>query len=193
MTTHWVPTPGMVALLEPTAVGREQDLLTGVVLPDDRRVLVDLGASPGVAGTEDVVASFFASDALYRLRATATPTGSGSVVELDVLATERVQRRAEPRTRVTMPVTVGGGGSTHLEAETIDVAGAGCRIATDRPLPAGADATLTILLPEADEPVVVEARVLEVIPTGDHWEERLSFVSISDDAADLLRHGSLTN
>ena len=187
MTTDWLPMPGMVALLEPRTAGREHDLLTGIVLPDATRLLVDLGASPGVRGSEDVMASFFASDALYKLDATATPTGSGTVVELDVHEVERVQRRSEPRAKVRLPVTVGGGDSMRLLAETVDVAASGCRIATERPLPAGADATLVIRVPGMDEPIVVEARVLEVAAVGDHFEERLMFAAIRPADQAMLR------
>ena len=187
MTTEWLPLPGMVALLEPRTAGREHDLLTGVVLPDASRLLIDLGASPGVNGAEAVLASFFAADALYKLDATALPTGSGTVVELEVHEIERIQRRAEPRTRVRLPVPVAGGDSMRLAAETVDVAGSGCRIATEKPLPAGADATLVIRVPGMEEPIVVEARVLEVAAVDDHFEERLTFAAIGAADQALLR------
>src|SRR5437016_561783 len=108
MEMVWRPVAGQVALIEPLAPGADRDCLTGVVLPDDAQVLIDLGASPRPSEPRaEVVASFFAPDALYRLSATAISLEDrDGLVVLDVHETERVQRRASQRLRVSLPATM---------------------------------------------------------------------------------------
>jgi c-di-GMP-binding flagellar brake protein YcgR len=189
----WRPAPGQLALLEPAGDDAGREVLTGVVLPDDDRVLVDLGASPRPAAAAlpmPVVASFFASDALYRLTATAEAVdGSEGVVALAVDRVERIQRRSAPRARMELPVSLaafdGPGPFTTVKGYTIDVAVGGCRVATEGQFPPGVEPTVSIALPHG-APVVALARVLEAITVDGHHEYRLAFAQIADEDQDRL-------
>src|SRR5262249_21232016 len=154
-----------------------RDCLTGVVVPGDR-ILIDLGASPRPeSDAAEVVASFFAPDALCRLFAKARQEADG-LMSLDVTALERVQRRADPRVQVQLPVGLGVGDTATeaavLSGETVDLSTGGCRVMTDRPWPTEADPVVTIDLPDGDE-VRTQARVVTVDLNGDGWEYRLAF------------------
>src|ERR1700757_743792 len=126
---QWRPAAGQIALIEPVDASPGRDCLTGVVVPGDC-ILVDLGASPRPeSDAAEVVASFFAPDALYRLFAKARQEADG-LVSLDVTAIERVQRRANPRVQVVLPVRLGVGDAAEaavLSGETVDVSTGGCR------------------------------------------------------------------
>jgi c-di-GMP-binding flagellar brake protein YcgR len=178
---QWRPAAGQIALIEPVGASPGRDCLTGVVVPGER-ILVDLGASPRPEHNgADVVASFFAPDALYRLSARATEESDGLLV-LDVSAVERVQRRTAPRAMVTLPVRLGVGampGSAVLVGETVDVSAGGCRVTTERPWPEHSDPVVSIDLPDG-EAVVTQARVVTVDLTGGGWEYRLAFPEIDD-------------
>src|SRR2546430_7317051 len=107
-STQWRPAAGQIALIEPVEASPGRDCLTGVVVPGDR-ILIDLGASPRPeSDAAEVVASFFAPDALYRLFAKAHQQQDG-LVSLDVSALERVQRRANPPGQVGLPLPPRGG------------------------------------------------------------------------------------
>lgn len=179
---------GQLALIEP--VDEEGEPITGVVLGDDDRLLVDLGASPGRRfPPSEVVASFFCPDALYRVTATAsTPARSNGLLHLEVHAVERVQRRAARRARVSLPVSLssfdGPGEFTSVTGETVDVAPGGCRVMTKQPLPPGVDPTVSIRLP-GDEPVVALGNVLEARVEPGSCEYRIVFADISE--ADMAR------
>jgi c-di-GMP-binding flagellar brake protein YcgR len=178
---QWRPAAGQIALIEPVGASPGRDCLTGVVVPGER-ILVDLGASPRPEHDgADVVASFFAPDALYRLSARATEESDGLLV-LDVSAVERVQRRTAPRAMVTLPVRLEVGdmpGSAVLLGETVDVSAGGCRVTTERPWPEHRDPVVSIDLPDG-EAVVTQARVVTVDLTGGGWEYRLAFPEIED-------------
>jgi c-di-GMP-binding flagellar brake protein YcgR len=178
---QWRPAAGQIALIEPVEGGSGRDCLTGVVVPGER-IAVDLGASPRPEQDgADVVVSFFAPDALYRLSARATQETDGLLV-LDVAAVERVQRRTAPRVMVTLPVRLGVGptpGAAVLTGETVDVSAGGCRVTTERPWPDNSDPVVSIDLPDG-EPVVTQARVVTVDLTGGGWEYRLAFPDIED-------------
>ena len=180
-SVQWRPIPGQIALIEPDDAAPGRDCLTGVVVPGER-IRVDLGASPRPEQeTCDVVASFFAPDALYRLAAKATQDADG-LLSLDVRAVERVQRRSAPRVRLTLPVRLGVATQPDkmvLSGETLDLSTGGCRVMTDRPWPEDAEPVLTIDLPDGT-PVVTEATVVTVDLTGGGWEYRLSFPGIAD-------------
>ena len=78
-TTQWRPAAGQIALIEPVDASPGRDCLTGVVVPGER-ILIDLGASPRPeSDAAEVVASFFAPDALYRLFAKAHEEADGLV------------------------------------------------------------------------------------------------------------------
>jgi hypothetical protein len=169
------------------------DCLTGVVLPDEHRLLVDLGASPRPPSSPcEVVASFFTPDALYRLAAKIVTIDDG-LVELEVHATERVQRRSTVRHRVAVPVSLaafdGPGEFRTVVGETIDVGPGGCRVTTRSPFPAGVDPTVSIRVP-GGEPVVALARILQSEVAPDHCEYRLVFADLAP--ADAKRLSQLT-
>ena len=196
---EWRPAPGQLALIEPVGVGAEgagpdgasRDCLTGVVLPDERRLLVDLGASPCPPSSPcDVVASFFTPDALYRLAASAMTIADG-LLELDVRATERVQRRRTVRHRVSLPVSLaafdGPGEFRTVTGETIDVGPGGCRVRTRTPFPSGVDPTVSIRVPGGN-PVVALARILQAEVGPDRCEYRLVFADLAPADAERLSH-----
>lgn len=195
--TGWRPVPGQIALIEPVEASPGKDCLTGVVVPAERRagagnrppVVVDLGASPRPdTEVSDVVASFFAPEALYRLSAKATLTGDGLLV-LDVGGVERVQRRSAPRARVNLPVRMLTLSEPPVVAmvvgETIDLSTGGCRVTTDHPWPDEADPVLSIDMPDG-EAMVTAARVVTVDLSGDGWEYRLAFPGIAGTDRDRL-------
>lgn len=192
---QWRPVPGQIALVEPVGAPPGRDCLTGVVVPGERGpgvggvppVLVDLGASPRPEHeVSEVVASFFAPEALYRLLAKATQEGDGLLV-LDVSAVERVQRRAAPRLLVNLPVRLrpSGRAPALVTGETVDLSTGGCLVATDRPWPDDSDPVVSIDLPDGAL-VVTQARVLTVDLTGGAWEYRLSFPGIAESDRDRL-------
>ncbi len=186
-TDQWKPTPGQIALIEPVGASPGRDCLTGVVVPDER-IVVDLGASPRPdAEVTDVVASFFAPEALYRLTGKATVAPDGLLV-LDVAGVERVQRRNAPRARLTLPVRMGmweRAVPTIVSGETIDVSVGGCRVTTDRPWPDDSDPVLSIDLPDGGA-VVTPARVITVDLSGDGWEYRLAYPTMAGDDRERL-------
>ena len=186
-TAQWRPAAGQIALIEPVEASPGRDCLTGVVVPGDR-ILIDLGASPRPESVAaEVVASFFAPDALYRLFAKANQQEDG-LLSLDVSALERVQRRANPRVQVQLPVRLGVGDQEEvsvLSGETVDLSTGGCRVMTDRPWPTEADPVVTIDLPDG-EAVRTQARVVTVDLNGDGWEYRLAFPGIEDSNAERL-------
>lgn len=200
MPFAWNPVPGQVALIELTDGGR--DCLTGVVIDAPSggagAVVVDLGASPRpdlAAGAAcEVVASFFAPDALYRLTATISPhAGSsdttGGVIDLRVRQVERVQRRAAPRARIRVPIVLSnfddpavedGGAFSSVVGETIDIGAGGCRALVNRPFPSGCDPTVSLELPEGGT-IVALAAVLQATTTTDgRYEYRLVFLDLDD-------------
>jgi hypothetical protein len=178
---HWRPSAGQIALIEPVGAAPGRDCLTGIVVPGER-IMVDLGASPRPdQDVSDVVASFFAPDALYRLSARATQESDGLLV-LDVAGVERVQRRHAPRAMVALPVRLAVGATPSpavLTGETVDVSTGGCRVTTERPWPEHSDPVVSIELPSGDA-VVTQARVVTVDLTGRGWEYRLAFPEIED-------------
>jgi hypothetical protein len=177
----WRPTPGQIALIEPMDTS---DVLTGVVVPASR-LTVDLGASPRPKSpTSDVIASFFAADALYKLTGKATVESDG-LVTIDVASVERVQRRATPRALVSLPVKLTVPTGTTLSGETIDVSAGGCRVTTADPWSTEADPEVWIDMPDG-EALVTSARVVTSDLTGNGWEYRLSVPGIAPGDRDRL-------
>lgn len=179
-TRAWRPTPGQIALVEPVEADPGHECLTGVVVPGSR-VTIDLGASPRPpAGVSEVVVSFFAPEALYRLTAQADHHGDG-LLELDVLDVERVQRRSTPRVQMALPIRLraGGEGKLVLAGETLDVSAGGCRVTTASPWSEDTDPILSMELPDGGS-LVTEARVItsDLLPQG--WEYRLAFPGIAE-------------
>lgn len=190
MHTAWKPAPGQVALIEPEDT--PSDCLTGIVISNGDAVVIDLGGAPRVlAPKAEVTASFFAPDALYRMRATAIPhDGQQAVVDLDVHDIERVQRRGVPRAKVNLHAVMScfdaeGQGFTSSVGETLDIGPGGCRVQTKDRFPAGCDPTLTLHMPNG-ETVSLLAAVLEVKDDNGAWEYRLVFVEGDDADVDRL-------
>lgn len=190
MPFAWKPVPGQVALIEMSAGGN--DCLTGVVVGEDTdQVVVDLGASPRRAEAEcEVVASFFAPDALYRMKATLSPhEGQAAVIDLRVHDIERVQRRTAPRAQVRIPVVLSNfddpsgdepGAFASVVGETLDVGEGGCRALLPKPFPLGCDPTVTLQIPSGDS-IVALAAVLQAAATSDgRYEYRLVFLEMED-------------
>src|SRR4051812_7959064 len=178
MPFAWKPVPGQVALIEMSDGGNE--CLTGVVVDGDGApVVIDLGSSPLPAQAEcEVVASFFAPDALYRMTATLTPHNGGrrEIIALRVQDIERVQRRTAPRARVTLPAVLSNfddpasespGALASVIGETIDVGEGGCRMMVPKPFPSGCDPTVTLQLPSG-----------ETIRSEEHTSELQSHVNL---------------
>ena len=201
MPFAWKPVPGQVALIEMSAGGNE--CLTGVVLDgEDGPVVIDLGASPRPDQLEcEVVASFFAPDALYRMTATLAPHDGGAherIIDLRVHDIERVQRRTAPRARVTLPAVLSNfddpaseapGAFASVIGETLDVGEGGCRVLVPKPFPSGCDPTVTLQLPAGDT-IVALAAVLQANATQDgRYEYRLVFLELED--VDRLRLAEL--
>ena len=200
MPFAWKPVPGQVALIEMSAGGNE--CLTGVVLDGEGGpVVIDLGASPLPDQLEcEVVASFFAPDALYRMTATLTPHDGSrqEIIDLRVHDIERVQRRTAPRARLAIPVVLSNfddpaaedsGAFASVIGETIDVGEGGCRVLMPKPFPSGCDPTVTMQLPSG-ETIVALAAVLQAQATQDgRYEYRLVFLELED--VDRLRLAEL--
>ena len=201
MPFAWKPVPGQVALIELNDGGN--DCLTGVVLAGDEseEVVIDLGFSPKPDHLDcEVVASFFAPDALYRMTATLSPHDGGpdKVIDLRVHDIERVQRRTAPRARITVPVVMSNfddpsaedsGTFSSLVGESIDIGEGGCRALMPKPFPSGCDPTVTLQLPSG-ETVVALAAVLQATRIGDgRYEYRLVFLELED--VDRLRLAEL--
>ena len=203
MPFAWKPVPGQVALIEVNDGGNE--CLTGVVLAGDEReeVVIDLGFSPKPDHLDcEVVASFFAPDALYRMTATLSPHDGGpdKVIDLRIHDIERVQRRTAPRARITVPVVMSNfddpssedsGTFSSLVGESIDIGEGGCRALMPKPFPSGCDPTITLQLPSG-ETVVALGAVLQANATSDgRYEYRLVFLELED--VDRLRLAELVN
>jgi hypothetical protein len=189
MQREWKPSPGQVTLIEPTSGADE--CLTGVVLEgEEGAVVVDLGASPSPDPGSEVVASFFTPQALYRVRATASPQGErAAVIALHVKDVERVQRRESPRARLALPVVLSdfdsSGEPVSVVGETIDVGPGGCRVLTTKPFPAGGDPTVSLQLPGGDT-VVALAAILQAQAASGRWSYRLVFTGLEEPDADRL-------
>jgi hypothetical protein len=163
-------------------------------------VVIDLGASPRPEQIEcEVIASFFAPDALYRMTATLTPHDGArqEIIDLRVHDIERVQRRTAPRARLTLPAVLSNfddpseepGAFASVIGETIDVGEGGCRVMVPKPFPSGCDPTVTLQLPSG-ETIVALAAVLQANATPDaRYEYRLVFLELED--VDRLRLAEL--
>lgn len=205
MPFAWKPVAGQVALIELSSGGN--DCLTGVVVDGDSpadeqgAVVIDLGASPrpvlDAKGECEVIASFFAPDALYRMTATLSPhdeSGRAAIIDLRVQDIERVQRRTAPRARITIPVVLSNfddpaagrpGEFSSVVGETLDVGEGGCRALLPKPFPHGCDPTVTLQLPSGDT-VVALAAILQASTVEDgRYEYRLVFLELED--VDRLR------
>jgi hypothetical protein len=193
---------GQVALIE---VAGEDSCLTGIVIDGsiaDRGtdtgedVVIDLGSSPGSpSGPCEVVASFFAPDALYRVTATAVPhngSAGDKIIDLRVQTVERVQRRATPRSKLSVHAVLSNfdepGALVSVVGETVDLGAGGCRVQTRTAFPSGCDPTVTLSLEDGSS-IVSLAAVLQAKHAGDIFEYRLVFLNMED--KDRLRLSEL--
>ncbi|MFP5376114.1 MAG: PilZ domain-containing protein, partial [Acidimicrobiia bacterium] len=153
------------------------------------------GARPAVAPGE-VVASFVAPDALYRVRATLSPhDGAAGVVDLRSHHVERVQRRAASRVALAVPAVLSNfddpaaddrAAFSSVSGETVDLGEGGCRVRVRHPFPEGCDPTVTLELPGRS--VVALAAISQALELPDGHEYRLVFLAIDDaDRAALRR------
>lgn len=188
MPFAWRPAPGQVVLIEVLGL---DECLTGIVVEDGAGdgapVVIDLGASPSPPGAEcEVVASFFAPDALYRVCAVAVPHDGGApaVIDLRVTDVERVQRRQSPRARRRLRAVLSNfddpGALVSVVGETLDVGEGGCRVRTTKRFPTGCDPTVTVTTPTGDDVVVLGA-ILQSTADSDGYEYRIVFLEVDDD------------
>ena len=191
MQVIWKPSPGQVALIEPAGTD-EVECLTGVVVEDHGTdVVIDLGASPHPPDHDiEVVASFFAPDALYRLSGVAHPhDGRHSVIDLTIEGIERVQRRSAPRASTELEVVLSNldepGELSSVVGTTVDLGIGGCRVRTAEPFPVGGDPTVTVTLPDGAQAFALGA-ILQARNVDDAWEYRIVFLDIDDDSRKLL-------
>ena len=181
----WRPVAGQVALIE-----REDDdaRVTGVVLgAEDDSIVVHLGGSRPAVAPGEVVASFVAPDALYRVRATLSlHDGTAGLVDLRSHHVERVQRRTASRVALTIPVVLSNfdepaaGDRTafsSVSGQTVDVGEGGCRVRVAGLFPEGCDPTVTLELPTG-RTVVALAAVSQVLELPEGYEYRLVFLSV---------------
>lgn len=185
---QWRPPAGTMALVEPLEPEAGHEALTATVL-DDERLLLDLGASPRPPPSADVVASFFTPEAMLRATGLLLAVGEdGGLFELVVKELERVQRRRAHRTSIELEVAMAApdavGPVVCVRGRTHNVSAGGCRVRTDRPLPAGTDPLVTLEIP-GDAPVIAQATVLATNRDGETWDYRLMFTAI--DASDRDR------
>jgi c-di-GMP-binding flagellar brake protein YcgR len=145
-----------------------------------------------------VVASFFAPDALYRMKATLTPHGGReAVIDLDVHDIERVQRRTAPRARLSLPVVMSNFDDpatddpsfTSVKGQSVDIGEGGCRVVVPRPFPSGCDPTVTLQLPSGDTVVALAAVLQAAAVSSGGYEYRLVFLEM--DELDRLRLAEL--
>lgn len=97
---------------------------------------------------------------------------------------ERLQRRRAPRAVVDLPAALvssdGGGPVICVRGRTRDVSRGGCRIVTERALPAASDPIVTLDLADGP-PVVARATVLARVREERVWDYRLLFTSIDEE------------
>ena len=179
----WKPSAGQVALIE--LEDESDQCLTGVVMTGDGPVVVDLGSSPRPSvESYKVTASFFAPDALYRVKATAARhADQDALIDLTVHEVERVQRRQAERARVSIPVAMTAfddpGDFVSVTGQTVDLGPGGCRVRTETLFPPGCDPTVSVRLPDGDTMVVL-AQVLQATADEDAWEYRLAFMEVDE-------------
>jgi hypothetical protein len=188
MRESWRPTPGQVALIE---LDERDDCLTGVVLPGyDPAVVIDLGASPAVPKEPcHVYVSFFAPDALYKVRGTASPHGEDALIDLSIESVERVQRRTAARARVAVHAALTAftddGAFVSVVGKTIDIGEGGCRVRTSMPFPAQKSPTISLQLPDGGT-LAASSEILQAETVDGHFEYRLAFMELEKDGRTQL-------
>jgi hypothetical protein len=183
------PLPGQVALLERPGDAAEMTGLVGAAEGDQFEI--DLGLGNSVSREpEEVVVSVCAPEALYRLRAKASPgRGDGIVVLSDVHELERIQRRTAVRVPIRLGVSLAclddpTAGLRAVTGYTIDIGVGGVQVQTLRPLP-DCDPTVMLTLPDGTR-VAALTLVLQTTPHGDGYRSRLCFQDLPADTMTAL-------
>lgn len=194
MTVLFHATSGQVALIEPQDVpvaihaGPDSGSMTGVVAIAGDDTLEIIGVSwselTDLADGAEVIVSIFAPEALFRLHATARWGVSGRLSITPIHDVERIQRRRWPRhpLRFEVMLTPHDGVSSDLPyvaGRTLDLGVGGLRVETIDRLPAGADATVSLTLPDG-LPLVARTTVVCADFSDDGCEYRLVFDQLSD-------------
>jgi hypothetical protein len=188
MTALFHPTSGQVALIEPQDMpvairaGSDGASMTGVVAIATDDTLEIIGVSWSelnelVDGAE-VIVSIFAPEALFRLHATARWGVSGRLSITPIHDIERIQRRRWPRHPLRFEVMLtphdGVNDLPRIAGRTLDLGVGGLRVETIDRLPAGADATVSLTLPDG-LPLVARTTVVCADFSEDGCEYRLVF------------------
>lgn len=179
---HWRPPAGTTTVLE---VG-DRPPITAVVLDDDDRLLVDIGAAaPPAADATEVLASFFAPDALVivtgKLVVADDERGQYELVVDDL---RRVERRKTRRVEIDLPCSLTAP-DVVVKGHTLNVSAGGCRVVTDRQFPAGDEPIISFQL-TGGETLVAVAFVVARAHEGDTWDYRLMFTDIDPADRDRL-------
>jgi hypothetical protein len=204
MTVLFHPTSGQVALIEPQdmpdAIRADSDggSMTGVVAIATDDTLEIIGVSWSeltelVDGAE-VIVSIFAPEALFRLHATARWGVSGRLSITPIHDVERIQRRRWPRHPLRFEVMLtphdGVNDLPRVAGRTLDLGVGGLRVETIDRLPAGADATVSLTLPDG-LPLVARTTVVCADFSDDGCEYRLVFDQLRE--ADARRLTALVD
>jgi hypothetical protein len=109
---------------------------------------------------------------------------------------ERVQRRAAPRAKVTLPVVLsnfdhpdpdaGGEVFASVRGQSIDVSEGGCRVITDGRFPTSCDPTVMLHLTPTEDLVALAAILEERPQSNGRFEYRLVFIDPEDDHRERL-------
>lgn len=186
---------GQVALIE--REDDDDDRMTGVVLDvEPGSIVVHLGGSRPAVAPGEVVASFVAPEALYRVKATLSPhDGTAGVVDLRSHQVERVQRRTASRVALAVPALLSNfddpaaddrAAFSSVSGETVDLGEGGCRVRVRHPFPEGCDPTVTLEL-LTGRSVVALAAISQALELPDGHEYRLVFLAIDDGDRAALR------
>jgi PilZ domain len=196
------PTAGQVALIEPDdfkCAGHDRVIpFTGTVDGGSSGVLTLMElSSRDLADGSEVVVSIFTPEALYRIRAAAHWGARGRLAIRPIHDIQRIERRSWPRHQLRIDVILAALDGpddelTGVSGHTIDIGVAGMRVETIGRLPAGADVTVVLTLPDGGRLVArttVVSAVSSVSARGGEGgcEYRLAFDPLDNvDAARLM-------
>jgi PilZ domain len=183
------PSAGQIALIEPEefgCAGPDRAIpLTGIVDVGTSEVLTLIGvSSPDLADGSEVIVSIFAPEALYRIRAAAHWGPSGRLAIDPIHDLERIERRSWPRHALRINVTLAALDGPDVDlvgvaGRTLDLGVAGLRVETIGCLPAGADVTVMLTLPDGGR-LVARTTVVSAEVSDSGCEYRLAFDCLND-------------
>lgn len=192
MAEDWQPPDGAECYLE-VASGDPAVSCTGITVPGNGvRIELDRTA-PSELLDRPVVVTCGTPEALHVLNGRLRPVDDGArFVELHTADVMHLQRRAEPRIDIRVPVTLadaeGPSPMVSVVGRTVNLSSGGCRVVCDEPLPSGVDPVVTLQLDDGKPPVTAEAAVVERDRVEDGWGYRLVFTDIRvDDRVRLIR------